>query len=58
MLDAFPDGVFFVPLAALTDPDLVPSAVAGALGLREEGLSSGQFGMSGIDTGIRCETAG
>jgi predicted ATPase/class 3 adenylate cyclase len=37
LLDAFPDGVFFVPLAPLTDPELVPSAVAGALGLREEG---------------------
>src|SRR5918993_3079061 len=35
LLDAFPDGVVFVPLAALTDAALVPSAVAGALGLRE-----------------------
>jgi predicted ATPase/class 3 adenylate cyclase len=37
LLDAFPDGVFFVPLAALRDPALVPSAIASALGLREEG---------------------
>ena len=36
LVDAFPDGVFFVPLAALTEPTLVPSAVASALGLREE----------------------
>ena len=35
LLDAFPDGVVFVPLSALTDAALVPSAVAGALGLRE-----------------------
>jgi len=35
LLDAFLDGVVFVPLAALRDPELVPSAVAGALGLRE-----------------------
>jgi predicted ATPase/class 3 adenylate cyclase len=37
LLDAFPDGVFFVPLAALTDAELVPSAVASAVGLREAG---------------------
>lgn len=37
VLDDFPDGVFFVPLAPLTDPTLVPSAIATALGLREEG---------------------
>ena len=33
---AFPDGVHWVELAALTDPDLVPQAVAAALGVREE----------------------
>jgi class 3 adenylate cyclase len=36
-LDDFPDGVFFVALAPLTNPDLVPSAVAVALGVREDG---------------------
>jgi predicted ATPase len=40
LLDAFPDGVFFVPLAALRDPELVPSAIANALGLREQGGQS------------------
>jgi predicted ATPase len=30
----FPDGVFFVPLAPLTETRLVPSAIASALGLR------------------------
>lgn len=33
----FPDGVWFVPLASIGDPRLVPSAVMAALGLREEG---------------------
>ena len=37
LLDDFTDGVFFVPLAPLTDSHLVPSAIASALGLREEG---------------------
>jgi predicted ATPase len=37
VVDEFPDGVFFVPLAPLTDPALVPSAIAEAVGVREEG---------------------
>jgi class 3 adenylate cyclase len=36
-LDAFPDGVSVVPLASLTDPALIPSAVAQALGVPEQG---------------------
>ena len=35
--DAFPDGVWFVPLDPLRDPALVVSAIAQALGLREMG---------------------
>lgn len=35
MLPAFPDGVWLVELAPLSDPALVPQAVAYALGLRE-----------------------
>jgi predicted ATPase/class 3 adenylate cyclase len=35
-LESFPGGVFMVDLARLTDPDLVPSATATALGLREQ----------------------
>ena len=35
-LESFPDGAFLVDLARLTDPDLVPSATATALGLREQ----------------------
>jgi predicted ATPase/class 3 adenylate cyclase len=37
LLDDFADGVFFVPLAPLTESHLVPAAIASALDLREEG---------------------
>ncbi len=37
LLDDFTDGVFFVPLAMVRDPDLVPSAIARALGMQEAG---------------------
>ncbi|HEY8871104.1 MAG TPA: hypothetical protein VIM30_17175 [Candidatus Limnocylindrales bacterium] len=33
MLDDFPDGVYFVPLDAVFDPELIPSAIVGAIGL-------------------------
>ena len=36
-LDAFPDGVSFVPLASLAEPALIPSAVAQALQVPEQG---------------------
>lgn len=36
VLDSFIDGVWFVPLAAVHLPELVPSAIAQALGLKEE----------------------
>ncbi len=35
VLSAFADGVFFVPLAAITDPDLVAQAITQSLGLVE-----------------------
>ena len=35
--DDFPDGVAFVPLAAIRDPNLVASAIAQTLGVREGG---------------------
>jgi len=34
LLGDFPDGVWLVELASLSDPQLVPSAIAGVLGLR------------------------
>jgi predicted ATPase/class 3 adenylate cyclase len=37
LLDRFPDGVWFVSLAPISEPALVPSAIMAALGLREEG---------------------
>jgi len=37
VLDQFPDGVYFVPLAAVHDPDLVPSAIAEALSVQTTG---------------------
>jgi predicted ATPase/class 3 adenylate cyclase len=37
VLEAFPDGVWFVDLSVLDDPALVPSVIAGVLGVREEG---------------------
>ena len=35
VIDGFPDGVWFVELGALHDPQLVPQAVASALGVKE-----------------------
>jgi predicted ATPase/class 3 adenylate cyclase len=35
--DDFADGVFFVPLGAITDPELVPATIAEAVGIREAG---------------------
>jgi predicted ATPase/DNA-binding SARP family transcriptional activator len=37
VLDSFPDGVWFLDLAPLTDASLVPSTLANLLGLRESG---------------------
>ncbi|HEX8680787.1 MAG TPA: tetratricopeptide repeat protein [Ardenticatenaceae bacterium] len=37
LLDAFPDGVYFVNLAPISDPALVVPTIAQTLGLRDEG---------------------
>ena len=37
LLDTFPDGVWFVDLAPIADPALVPAAIAQVLGVRAEG---------------------
>jgi len=37
VLDQFPDGVYFVPLSAISDPELVPSAIAQALAISTTG---------------------
>ena len=44
---SFPDGVHFVDLSAIRDPDLVPSAIATAFGLREESGISIEEGFAG-----------
>src|SRR5947209_3977048 len=40
LLEAFADGICFVPLAPISDPDLVPSTLAQMLGLKEPGDQS------------------
>jgi predicted ATPase/class 3 adenylate cyclase len=37
VMDLFPDGVYFVPLASVQDPELVPSAIAQALAIATTG---------------------
>jgi predicted ATPase/class 3 adenylate cyclase len=37
MLNSFPDGVYFIPLAPISDPELVPTTIARAIGVREGG---------------------
>jgi predicted ATPase/DNA-binding CsgD family transcriptional regulator len=46
MRRAFPDGVWFVELAELRDPDLVAVTVAAALGVREESVSPDAPGLA------------
>ncbi|MCI0581496.1 MAG: adenylate/guanylate cyclase domain-containing protein [Chloroflexi bacterium] len=41
-VDDFPDGVFFVPLETVRDPDLVASRIAGEIGIAESGGRSGR----------------
>ncbi len=37
MVQSFPDGVYFVPLSAVNDPDLIPSAIAQSIGIPVSG---------------------
>ncbi|MGH2531394.1 MAG: tetratricopeptide repeat protein [Thermomicrobiales bacterium] len=50
----FPDGMWFVPLAAITDPALVPAAIAQVLGLRE---TSQQSPTHSLTSHLRHDTA-
>jgi non-specific serine/threonine protein kinase len=47
---SFANGVAFVPLAAIRDPDLVPSAIAQTLGVRE---AAGQSLLSRLQAALR-----
>lgn len=49
-LEAFPDGVWFVELASISEPSLVPQTVASTLGIREQpGLTAQQTLMDYLD---------
>jgi len=50
LVGEFPDGAWLVELAALSDPALVPQAVASVLGVREESghLQMGEVGSGGL----------
>jgi predicted ATPase/class 3 adenylate cyclase len=47
LLEGFEDGVYFVSLASITDPELVPSAIAGSLGLKESAGQSLEESLEG-----------
>ena len=49
LLDRFDNGVWIAELASVVDPDLVPSAIAGTLGLR---LESGTISSEAVATAI------
>ena len=51
--DRFPDGTWFVPLAAVTDPDLIASAIAASVGL----LAPGQPPIDRVRNHLRDRTA-
>ncbi len=51
LLDRFPQGVFFIDLAVVSDPELVGQAVAGALGLQL--LDTGIASLAGYLNGRR-----
>lgn len=44
LLPQFHDGVFFISLASVTDPELVPSTIASTMGIKD----SDEFGVEGI----------
>ena len=49
----FPGGVCFVPLSAVSDPGLIPSAIGQALGLHETGNRSPEEGLKEYMRGLR-----
>jgi predicted ATPase/class 3 adenylate cyclase len=53
LIDEFPDGVWLIELAPLTDPALIPQTVASVLGLRE---AAGQSLMAMLSDYLRAKT--
>jgi predicted ATPase len=51
--DGFPDGIFWVALASLRDPGLVPGAIAAAVGLREQAGRDEQDALGDL-VGTNC----
>jgi predicted ATPase/class 3 adenylate cyclase len=54
LLDTFAGGVWFVELAPISDPDTVPSAVASAMGIRED---PSKMILTSIAENLRSKTA-
>ncbi len=54
LVDRFADGVWFVDLAPISDPELVPSVAASALGLRQAG---GRSVIDSITTWLKSKHA-
>ena len=52
--DEFADGVFFIPLNTITDPDLVVMAIAQRVGIRESGTESP---LDNLKCGLRDQQA-
>src|SRR5207237_6609998 len=48
--DQFADGAFWVPLAPISDPDLVPSTIAHALGVQ---VSGGELPLARVTEHLR-----
>ncbi|HSM71768.1 MAG TPA: tetratricopeptide repeat protein [Anaerolineales bacterium] len=40
MIEEFPDGVWFVELASITEPDMIPQAILAAMGIPEQSKAS------------------
>jgi predicted ATPase len=55
MVDDFPLGIYFVPLAAVNDANLVPSLIAQTLGVRESG---GQTPVDSLRDYLRSSVCG
>jgi predicted ATPase len=55
MADDFPGGVHFVPLAPLSDPDLIASTICQALGVREGGSQASNLALREyLQTSVRA----